>query len=295
MEYMENLYRANARKELTEHLVYHKLALREKKPANRELLEKLSLQEKGHYEFWKSLLPGEDPRPYAFSLRVMPLMRVFFGVTFVSKLLETHEKASVEDYERILPRIPEEHRVTLLAIIEDEKTHEQSLIGSLQERRVAYLGFVALGLADAIVEITGVHAGFLGVTHETLIAGISGVIVGFSAAISMGSAAYLQAKQDPQKTPFASAIVTGVSYLASVILLALPYFLLHAMLPAFAASTTVGIFLLAAFTFFSATVFDRAFWHDITESVLLMLGTAGASYILGTIVGTAFHVGSGSF
>ena len=58
----------------------------------------------------------------------------------------------------------------------------------IQEAMIKYIGFIAMGLADAIVEITGVHAGFLGVTNSTLFAGISGIVVGFSTAISMGSA-----------------------------------------------------------------------------------------------------------
>jgi len=78
--------------------------------------------------------------------------------------------------------------------------HEHALIAQLKEKRIDYIGFIVLGLADAIVEITGVHAGFLGVTGSTLIAGVAGVIVGFSAAISMGSASYLQAKQNVGKS-----------------------------------------------------------------------------------------------
>jgi VIT1/CCC1 family predicted Fe2+/Mn2+ transporter len=56
------------------------------------------------------------------------------------------------------------------------------------------MSFIVLGLADAIIEITCVHVGFLGVTSSTLIAGVAGLVVGFAASISMASAAYLQAK-----------------------------------------------------------------------------------------------------
>ena len=217
---MQQEYINRARNELTEHFAYHKLALREKNPANRALLEKLSAQ---------------------------------------------------------------------------EKTHEQSLIGELKEKRIAYIGSIALGLADAIVEITGVHAGFLGVTGSTLIAGISGIIVGFAAAISMGSASYLQAKQDPGKSAIISAFVTGFSYLGSVVLLALPYFLIRTMLTAFTTSTLVGILLLAAFTFYGAIVFDRKFSREFSEATGLMLGTALATFTLGNVIGKVFHLSANSF
>ncbi len=292
---MQKQYLDRARNELTEHLVYHRLSLREKKPENRELLEKLSHQEKSHYEFWKSLIPDTDVKPHFLGLHGAVLIRNFLGVTFTTKLLETHEKNSIATYERMLREMPEEHRGRLKEIIEDEKTHEQSLIGELKERRVSYIGFIALGLADAIVEITGVHAGFLGVTRSTLIAGISGTIVGFSAAISMGSAAYLQAKQDPEKSAIISAFVTAFSYFGSVILLALPYFLIRSMIPAFTVSMSVGITLLAAFTFYTSVVFDRKFIREFGEAAILMFSTAVASFILGDVIGGLFHIGAASF
>jgi len=288
-------YLDRARNELTEYLVYQKLALREKKRENRELLERLSAQEKSHYEFWKTLLPGVEIKPRLQGLYGIPFLRTFLGVTFTTKLLESHENDAVQIYRAMLSEIPDSHKDRFRKMIVDEETHERALFGQLKERRIAYIGFVALGLADAIVEITGVHAGFLGVTGSTLIAGISGIIVGFAAAISMGSAAYLQAKQDPDKSPAASAVITGISYMFSVVCLALPYFLITAMLTAFTVSTIIGLLLLAGFSFFGAVVFDRKFLREFGESAGLMLGTALATYILGSVVGKAFNIGEKNF
>ncbi len=313
---LQSEYLLRARNELTEHIVYGNLARREKNPENRALLEKLSVQEKQHAEFWQTLLPADaKATAHSFAVHWIPLLRAVFGVTFTVKFLETHEQAAIATYQKMLadPAFPAAHRARLEAIIKDEQSHERALFDRLKEKRVAYIGFIALGLADAIVEITGVHAGFLGVTGQTLIAGISGIIVGFAAAISMGSASYIQAKQDAgagasavgaaggdagaggRLSPIISGLATGVSYLCSVILLATPYFLLTAMLPAFIVSTAVGVALLAAFTFYGAVIFDRAFAREFIESVSLMLGTALATYLLGTFVGRVFHVSERSF
>ena len=293
---MEKIFKEYARNELTEHIVYHKLAEREKNPANREALERMSTQEGSHHEFWKSLLPANtEIKPYPSGLIIFPLLRTFLGVTFTAKLLESHEKDAVAKYQAVFPHVPKEHQARFEEIINDEKSHELSLIGQVKERRVAYIGFVALGLADAIVEITGTHAGFLGVTGSTLIAGVSGIIVGFAAAISMGSAAYLQAKQDPERSPIVSAVITGVSYLFAVICLALPYFLIRTMLTAFVTSTCVGLLLLAGFTYYGAIVFERKFITEFSESAFLMLGTALATYVLGTIVGKVFDLNASKF
>ena len=293
----KELYIKQARTELTEHIVYGALAKREKNSENRKALERLSAQEKTHYDFWKTLLPQDvDPQPYAFTVFITPLLRAVFGATFTTKLLEGHETNAVANYQHILAAIPATHQERLKQIIEDEKSHELALIGEIKEKRVAYLGFIVLGLADAIVEITGVHAGFLGVTGTPLVAGVAGIIVGFAAAISMGSASYLQAKQDPEKSASLSAIATGGAYLFSVVLLALPYFLIQAMIPAFITSTIVGIVLIAIFTFYGTVVFEgRKFWREFFEAFGLMLGTAVATFAWGVIVGKIFHVNTGSF
>lgn len=295
---MEHEFIANATNELTEHVTYHKLALMEKNPENRAALERLSVQEKTHYEFWQSLLPegaAKKIRARWYTVASISFLRIVFGVTFITKFLETHETDAVQKYQAIAAAIPPSHAARFAQIIEDEKSHERALIAQLREKRVSYIGFVVLGLADAIVEITGVHAGFLGVTGSTLIAGVAGVIVGFSAAISMGSAGYLQAKQDPGKSALLSGFITWASYFCSVILLALPYFLIRVMVPAFAVSTSVGILLVAAFTFYGAVIFDRKFWREFFETVGLMLATALATFLLGVIVGTVFHINTGSF
>ncbi len=296
---MNEPFATHATNELTEHVIYGRLARMERNPANRAALERLSAQERTHYEFWKSLLPeatAERIRPRTYATWGIPLLRVIFGVTFITKYLELHEKGAVAAYENIIGTIPEPHRARFREIIEDERTHERELIKELKERRVSYIGFIVLGLADAIVEITGVHAGFLGVTGSTLIAGIAGIIVGFAASISMGSASYLQAKQEPgNQSPLISGFATWISYFSSVVLLALPYFLIRVMIVAFAVSTSVGIALVAAFTFYGAVVFDRTFWREFGETVALMLGTALLTYLLGAIVGKAFHVNALSF
>jgi VIT1/CCC1 family predicted Fe2+/Mn2+ transporter len=289
------LYVSNAKNELTECLVYRELARREKNPENKAALEKLSMQEHGHYLFWRDLAGNPDIKPERHAVWGTILLRDILGITFITKFAESHEKDSVATYRAILSAIPDDKKPQLRAIIDDEQSHEQALIAQLKEKRIAYIGFIVLGLADAIVEITGTHAGFLGVTGSTLIAGVSGVIVGFAAAISMASASYLQAKQDLEKSPFVSAAATGISYLCSVICLALPYFLIRTMFVAFATSTSVGILLIAGFTFYGAIVFDRKFWNEFGEAVTLMLGTAVATFFVGTIVGKIFHLNAGNF
>ncbi|RMH74944.1 MAG: rubrerythrin family protein [Calditrichaeota bacterium] len=277
--------------EYTDHLVYQNLARQETDPQRKEVLLKLSQQEEEHYRFWKGMIDDYTPRPQRFMLKFVLLLRHLFGLTFTIKFLERHEEQVIEEYRRVLPHLDGKAGKRLEQIIADEEQHENFFIGQIQEGRVKYLGFIVLGLADAIIEITGVHAGFLGVSSSTIMAGVAGLIVGFAAAISMGSAAYLQTKQGSEQHPFTSALITGISYLFAVTMLALPYFLTGNMLVAFGVSLLMALLLTAYFTFYSAVLFDREFLKEFVENSLLTLGTAIATYLFGEFLGRLFHIG----
>lgn len=274
--------------EYADHQLYRELASREKDPGNKRTLTKLAEHEYEHYLFWKKFEPEYQPVLNPFFWVGFRLMRRICGLTFTVKFLERHEHETIEEYKKVASELSGEDKVRLEKIINDENEHEKFFIGQIQETVIKYIGFIALGLADAIVEITGVHAGFLGVTNSTLFAGISGLIVGISAAISMGSAAYLQAKHDPHRSAWISAVITGISYILSVIMLAVPYFLTKNMSVAFIFSIFVGMTLIAFLTFYSAVVFDRRFWREFLETVGLMLATAAITFVLGVFLGKAF-------
>ena len=291
----ENMLRRKAlefcQDELFDSTLYAALAAREKNRERRKILEELSRQEHRHYRFWAKIA-GQDCRPRGRAKLALYLaMRKILGLVFTIKYLEKHEKNVVEEYRETLPLLSsEEEKKTLEEIIREEEEHENKLISQIDEAIVKYMSFIVLGLADAIVEITGVHAGALGATSSTLMAGITGLIVGFSAAISMASAAYLQAKHETGKNPLFSAALTGAAYIAAVLLLALPYFTTHSMTIAFTASVTLAILLIAGFSYYSSIVFDKNFPRELAESTGLMLATALASYMFGEYLGTIFGI-----
>ena len=291
---MTETLRENIRKycedEYTDHLVYHRLALRERDSHKRDILEKLSRQEEEHYQFWSSLLEDHTPPVKRWIIASVMLLRYVFGLTFVIKFLERHEEHVIEEYKSVLTFFKGKDRTYLKKMISEEEKHENYFISQINEGVVKYLGFIVLGLADAIIEISGVHAGFLGVTSSTTMAGVAGLVVGFAAAISMATAAYLQAKQDTTRNPVTSALITGFSYILAVAFLALPYFLTGDMILAFSASLIMALLLTAYFTFYSAILFDRSFGKEFLESAALTLGTAVATYFFGELLGQIFGI-----
>ncbi len=250
-----------------------------------KVFKRLAEQERKHYEFWKSVA-GECSEPNVSKLPIV-LAYHLLGPVYVFKMLEKGEKEAANEYSRLAKEVEDEEvRRKLMEIALEEEAHEKALLEEIEDVRVKYMSFIALGLADAIVEITGVNAGFLGATASTTMAGVAGLVVGFSASLSMAGAAYLQAKHGSEPIrPVLSALVTGVAYMLAVLLLVLPFFVLNSIASAFLASITVAVLLIAGFSYYSSIIEDKRFIREFTESTILMLGTAGATYVFGQLVG----------
>ncbi|MBE9391515.1 rubrerythrin family protein [Fervidicoccus fontis] len=277
--------------EYEDSMLYAYIASKEKDENRGKILEAIAKDEEGHYKFWKKLY-GKDCKTESINSKMLffLFLRKLFGITFTLKYLENKEKKAIESYKKMLSELKGEDAQVLMKIIQDEEIHEKTEIQSLDEKVVRYMSFIILGLADAIVEINGVHAGFLGVTESTIVTGIAGMVVGVSAAISMASAAYLQAKHEAGKSPRTSALMTGLAYISAVSVLALPYFLIRKMLTAFLVSISIAILMIASFTYYGSTLQEKDFKREFIESTLLMLGTAFVTYFFGDLLGTAFGI-----
>lgn len=279
--------------EYTDHLIYSHLASREGRDDFKKLLKEMAEQEYRHYEFWKSVA-GTDCRAAIpkWKLTLTTLSRLLFGLTFTVKFLEMHETQVIEAYRGFMGRLPDEMAAKLGEILKDEEYHERALLSELNESVVKYIGFIALGFADAVIEITGVHAGFLGATTTTLVAGIAGLIVGLSAAISMAAAAYIQAKHNGLRNPLPSAAATGIAYMIAVVLLAAPYFFTHSNVLAFVVSVMLAFALVVTFTFYSSVINESNFSREVLETTIVLFVTSLLSYIFGTVLGKIFGLQS---
>lgn len=274
-----------AREELFNVHLYTWLARTVHNPTLKPILEKFAAQEKAHYDFWKRWVSEEVRYPTWWLWWYKVLIRLL-GISFILRLLERREHQTIAEYRQVAPTLPPQEQTTLLALVEEEEKHEAEFLEAIraEEPRIQYLGFIVLGLSDAIIEITGVHAGFLGASHRPLTAGIAGLIVGFAASISMASAAYLQAKQNPAVSAVRSAVYTGISYVIAVVLMALPYFALASMAGAFWTSVILAVGMILSFVYYSAVVFERSFRQEALESVGVLGATAILSYGFGEVL-----------
>jgi len=253
-----------------------------------EVLRKLSATEHGHFEFWKKYVPDEQPKLARLKLFWILFLRRFFGLTFATRYLDRHEENVVKEYRGLASLIPESDKAAFDAMVEDEREHEKAFAMKAESSAVRYISFVVLGLADALVEISGIHAGWLGLFEKTEIAGLAGVIAGGAASLAMASAAFAQAKQGFQGSARLSAIYTGASYFVTAIILATPYFLTGNMAVALATSLTLAVIILAITTWYSVVIQEKHFFKDFVEILAILFATTILVFGLGAIVSTEF-------
>ena len=282
----------SCRDEITDYTVYKRLSglSIERNADFKAALLELSDTERGHYEFWKRYVPDESVGPSWLRVYLVLFLRVLFGVTFASKFLERNENKVVRGYRSVQNLIPETDRPAFDAMLLDEEVHEREFERRTENTSVKYISFVVLGLADALVEIAGIHAGSLGVYNSTRLAGLAGVIAGAAASIAMASAAYAQAKQGFQGSASKSAAYTGFSYFAAALILASPYFITEKMVTALSVSLTFAVLLIAFVSFYSTVISEEPFLRNFGQMTGIMFGATAALYLLGSVIHVVFHL-----
>ena len=84
--------------ELTESVIYEKIAAFAKGEENKQTLKRLSQEEKAHYQIWKQY-SGLELKPQKLKIFRFVLIARILGFTFAVKLMERGEKGAQEEYE----------------------------------------------------------------------------------------------------------------------------------------------------------------------------------------------------
>ena len=275
--------------EYSDYTLYDRLSktVRDDSPF-KQVLQDLSATEHRHFKFWSKYVPGEKPRLGKFKLYWILFLRRFFGLTFATRYLDRHESNVVKEYQGLARLIPESDKSAYDEMVEDEREHEKAFALKVESSAVRYIAFVVLGLADALVEISGIHAGWLGLFEKTEIAGLAGVVAGGAASLAMASAAFAQAKQGFSGSARLSAVYTGVSYFITAIILATPYFLTANMLLALGSSLTLAVVILAVTTWYSIVIQQKPFLRDFVEILAILFATTVVVFLLGSFVSYEF-------
>ena len=265
--------------ELTESVIYEKIARFAKGEENRQTLLRLAREESAHYDIWKRYT-GQEMKPQRGKIWKFTLLARLLGFTFAVKLMERGEAHAQEEYALLAQEIPES-----VQIRQQEEEHEQTLLGMLDEERLQYVGSMVLGLNDALVELTGSLAGFAFALQNNRLIALSGLIVGISATFSMASSEFLAARSEGRTDALKSCTYTGVAYLITVVLLIAPYLLfgVSQYIPALICMLAVVVLIIAGFTYYTSVAQDQPFRSRFMEMALISIGVAVISFVVGIL------------
>jgi VIT1/CCC1 family predicted Fe2+/Mn2+ transporter len=274
--------------ERTEMEVYRRLANREKKAENKNLLQKISMQENNHYNLLKEKT-GEDVDYSKFRVYFHVITSIFLGLTFSLKLMEKTEQNAAREYRDL----------GYDDIAEEEDEHEKELLSLLEEDALNYLSSIILGLSDALVELTGALAGLTFAFQELRVVALAGLVTGISASFSMAASEFLATKEEnSNRSPIKAALFTGSAYIITVFLLVIPYLLLtdnseiifglEPHIQALIITFIIGLLIIALFNFYVSVAQDKSFNRRFIEMVIILLIVTMISFLIGLILRESF-------
>lgn len=274
-----DIIRRMQQSELTESVIYEKIAAFAKGEENKKTLLRLAQEEKAHYTIWKKYT-GLDMKPEMGKVLKYTLLARMLGFTFAVKLMERGEEGAQDVYEKLAGEVAESR-----AIRAQEEEHEKALLDMLDEERLQYVGSMVLGLNDALVELTGSLAGFAFALQNTRLIALSGLIVGISATFSMASSEFLAARSEGRNDALKSCSYTGIAYLLTVIALIAPYLIFPTtqFIPALICMLGVVIAIIAGFTYYTSVAQDQPFKSRFTEMAVISVSVAVLSFVVGVL------------
>jgi VIT1/CCC1 family predicted Fe2+/Mn2+ transporter len=265
--------------EITEYHIYMRLARMAKSPENTRVLEKIAGEELDHYRYWQAHT-GQEVQPYQRKVWKYILISRVLGFTFGVKLMERGEEEAQRHYASISERVP-----GVEALIQAENDHENAVLDLLDEESLRYTGSIVLGLNDGLVELSGALAGFTLAFQDTKLVALTGSITGIAGALSMGASEYLSTQSEgTTKSPMRASLYTTSAYVATVLVLILPYLVLGDPYFSLACTLAIAILIIASFNYYIAVAKGMPFGRRFVEMAGLSLGVAAITFLVGYLM-----------
>ena len=272
--------------EITESVIYKKIAKFAKGEENKKTLERLGSEEENHAKIWEKYT-GLSLKASKWKVFKYTFLARVFGFTFAIKLMESGEENAQKEYDVLAKEIEES-----VVVRQQEEEHEKALINMLDEERLQYVGSMVLGLNDALVELTGSLAGFTFAMQNTKLIALSGLIIGVSATFSMAASEFLAARSEGRNDAFKSCLYTGMAYLVAVALLILPYLLLpnSAYVLALILMLATVILIITVFTYYTSVAQSKPFLSRFLEMAIISVTVAIISFGVGVGAKLLFNI-----
>ncbi|MFY4805753.1 VIT1/CCC1 transporter family protein [Aliarcobacter butzleri] len=284
----ENLKKAlkQQQNEINDYTIYKALSLFQKNEENKKIFEKIANEEKSHYDFWVKITNKQLKAQNIIVFWYLFLVKVF-GTSFALKSLEKREAGAEEFYKELFEIYPESQK-----IYKQETEHEFALIDMLHDKKLIYAGAIVLGMNDALVELTGTLSGIAFAFDKSLVVGLTGLIMGIAASLSMAGSAYLEAKENPSELikPFTYSLYTGVSYILTTAILVIPFFIFDSIIESLILMFICAFIAIVSYNFYISVAKDLNFTKRVLQMSAITFGVAIISFLIGYLVKYYFGI-----
>ena len=284
----ENLKKAlkQQQNEINDYTIYKTLALFQKDENNKNIFEKIAKEEKYHYDFWVKIT-NKQMEAQKFLVCWFIFLVKIFGTSFALKSLEKRESGAEEFYKELFEIYPESQK-----IYKQETEHEFELIGMLNDKKLLYAGAIVLGMNDALVELTGTLSGIALAFDKSLTVGLTGLIMGIAASLSMAGSAYFEAKENPSDdiNPLIYSLYTGISYILTTTILVVPFFIFETMAYSLIMMFISAFLAIISYNFYISVAKDLSFSKRVIQMSAITFGVALISFGIGYVVKYYFGI-----
>ncbi|PWE19846.1 rubrerythrin family protein [Aliarcobacter skirrowii] len=272
--------------EINDYTIYKALALFQKDENNKKIFEKIAKEEKSHYDFWVKITKKQLHAQNLIVWWYVILVKIF-GTSFTLKFLEKRESGAEEFYKELFEIYPESKK-----IYEQETQHELELIDMLNDKKLLYAGAIVLGMNDALVELTGTLSGIAFAFDKSLVVGLTGLIMGIAASLSMAGSAYFEAKENPSEeiNPLVYSLYTGVSYILTTAILVVPFFIFDSIIEALILMFVCAFLAIVSYNFYISVAKDLSFTKRVLQMSAITFGVAIISFLIGYLVKYYFGI-----
>lgn len=272
--------------EINDYTIYKALALHQKDENNKKIFNIIANEEKSHYDFWVKITKKELKAQKIVVLFYIFLVKIF-GTSFALKTLEKREAGAEEFYKELFHIYPESK-----TIYKQETEHEFALIDMLHDKKLVYAGAIVLGMNDALVELTGTLSGIAFAFDKSLVVGLTGLIMGIAASLSMAGSAYLEAKENPSELikPLTYSLYTGVSYILTTAILVAPFFIFDSILKSIIMMFICAFLAIISYNFYISVAKDLSFTKRVLQMSAITFGVAIISFLIGYLVKHYFGI-----
>jgi len=273
-------------KELNDALLFETLAKREKDPQNKKIFELIAKEELEHYKFLKRIT-GKSLKANKFLVKLYILITTIFGLSFGLKLINRVSKKEQKIYTELSKEYPQAKK-----LYTQETEHEAKLLNMIHDKKLLYAGAIVLGMNDALVELTGTLSGTALAFDKSLIVGITGLIMGVAASLSLASSSYLETKESSESklSPLTAAFYTGMAYISTTSLLVLPYFIIPSINLALSAMFMSAFIAIVIYNFYIAIAKGQSFYKRTAQMLAVTFSVAFISYLIGYVVHHYFGI-----